>query len=277
MKTRKRFLSLLLAICLVVGLMPTVVFAAGTDTGKAIQLVDSVNTTGGISGYDSTNGYDYIYYGNWTAPDTFTTSGPIKWRVLDDQTNTGGNGLFLLSDAVFGEGSNSFNGDVYFDKTSPNSNAWQGSDAQAWCKDFAGIEGDSVTAAFSAAELSAILETTKSDKEFKSNSGGKWMFAASENILNRDKVFFLSAEEAENSEYGFDKDEDRIAYCHGTETPKTWWLRSPIADNTFLAGAVSYYGNVGCDRVGGGWTARPAFNLNLDPVLFTSAATKQQC
>ncbi len=175
---------------------------------------------------------------------------------------------------MFGEGSNSFNGDVYFDKTSPNSNAWQGSDAQAWCKDFAGIEGDSVTAAFSAAELSAILETTKSDKEFKSNSGGKWMFAASENILNRDKVFFLSAEEAENSEYGFDKDEDRIAYCHGTETPKTWWLRSPY---TNTAGVVLYTGFMDYSSVTYVWTARPAFNLNLDSVLFTSAATKQQC
>ena len=57
MKPKRRIISFLLAICLVAGLMPTAAFAAGTDTGKAIQL-----GTSGISGYDSTNGYDYIYY-----------------------------------------------------------------------------------------------------------------------------------------------------------------------------------------------------------------------
>ena len=79
---KKRFLSLLLVICLVVGLMPATVFAEGTDTGKAIQL-----GTSGISGYDSTKCYDYIYFGNWKAQDTHTSSGPIKWRVLDTKTN----------------------------------------------------------------------------------------------------------------------------------------------------------------------------------------------
>ena len=58
MKPKSKLLSLLLTICLVVGLMPTAAFAAGTDTGKAIQL-----GTSGISGYDSAAGHDYIYFG----------------------------------------------------------------------------------------------------------------------------------------------------------------------------------------------------------------------
>lgn len=184
---KKRFLSLLLVICLVAGLMPTAVFAAGTDTGKAIQL-----GTSGISGYDSTNGYDYIYFGSWTAQDTYTTTGPIKWRVLDDLTNTGESGLFLLSDALLGTGDN---GGVYFDNTGNVSNAWQNSDAQAWCSTFASSNLDS-------RELAAILETTKGDDAFTSNTYSV-PFAASEKILNGDKVFFLSAEEADNSAYGF--------------------------------------------------------------------------
>lgn len=64
MKPKRRILSLLLTICLIVGLIPTVAFAA--DTGKAIQLGAS-----NINCYDSTNGYDYIYYGEWN-------SSPIK-------------------------------------------------------------------------------------------------------------------------------------------------------------------------------------------------------
>lgn len=53
MKPKSKLLSLLLTICLVVGLMPTAAFAAGTDTGKAIQLVDS-GTAANIGGGQQT-------------------------------------------------------------------------------------------------------------------------------------------------------------------------------------------------------------------------------
>ena len=234
--------------------MPTAVFAAGTDTGKAIQL-----GTSGIAGYDSAAGYDYIYFGSWTAQDTYTTSGPIKWRVLDDQTNTGETGLFLLSDGLLGTG---YYGGVYFDNTSPYSNTWQGSDAQAWCNTFASSNLDS-------RELAAILETTKSDDAFTSSTYSV-PFAASENILNGDKVFFLSAEEAENSAYGFANDNARIANYGGSAC--AWWLRSPYAGYTDGAGAVYGYGYVDFITVDDDWAARPAFNLDLNSVLFTSAA-----
>ena len=198
MKPKRRILSFLLAICLVVGLKPTAAFAAGTDTDKQLG-------TSGISGYDSTNGYDYIYYGTWDGS-------AIKWRVLDDQANTGDSGLFLLSDVLLGTGTS---GGVYFDNSGGGgsvSNVWQNSRAQAWCKDFAGEEGaaTNVTNAFTAGELGAVLATTKSDQEFKSSTRNL-PFSASENILNGDKVFFLSAEEAENSAYGFTDDNARAA------------------------------------------------------------------
>ncbi len=247
---KKKLVSLLLAICLVVGLLPTAAFAAGTETGKVIQLVDN-GTAANMDGWDSTNGYNYIYYGTWK-------DSPIKWRVLDDQTNTGERGLFLLSEELLGTGTD---GGVYF-KQDGSSNAWQGSDAQAWCKDFAGIDGNSVTDAFSAAELAAILETTKDDAAYSD-------FAASDNILNGDRVFFMSAEEAENSEYGFINDAARVA--NYGDNSGVWWLRSPAADDTDLvAGVVS--GCVSGNRVYDGCAARPAFNLDLNSVLFTSAA-----
>lgn len=248
----KRLGAWALTLALVVGLLPQTAFA--TDTGKAIQL-----GANNISGYDSTNGYDYIYFGSWTAQDTYTTSGPIKWRVLDDQTNTGETGLFLLSDGLLGTG---YYGGVYFDNTSPYSNTWQGSDAQAWCNTFASSNLDS-------RELAAILETTKSDDAFTSSTHSV-PFAASENILNGDKVFFLSAEEAENSAYGFANDNARIANYGGSAC--AWWLRSPYAGYTDGAGAVYGYGYVDFITVNDDWAARPAFNLDLNSVLFTSAA-----
>ena len=248
----KRIGALLLCLTLLAGLLPTAAWAADAD--KAIML-----GTGNISGYDSTNVYDYIYYGKWS-------NSPIKWRVLDDQTNfdsdsdgTNDAGLFLLSDGLLGTGDN---GGVYFDNTSPYSNTWQGSGAQAWCNTFASSNLDS-------RELAAILETTKSDAAFTSSTYSV-RFAASENILNGDKVFFLSAEEAENSAYGFTDDNARIAN-YGNSAGE-WWLRSPYAGNTAAAGAVLDRGDVIHDYVLKYWAARPAFNLDLHSVLFTSAA-----
>ena len=251
----KRIGALLLCLTLLAGLLPTAAWAADAD--KTIML-----GTSGISGFDTAKGgtgYDYIYFGSWTAQDTYTTSGPIKWRVLDNQTNTGETGLFLLSDGLLGTGNY---GGVYFDNTVPYSNAWHGSDAQDWCETF---YSDSLTTQ----EQGAVLATTKSDKAYKSSYD--YQFASSENILNGDKVFFLSAHEAESSEYGFTNDTARIAN-YGNSVG-SWWLRSPNANYTYYAGLVYDYGQVYSDYLHDDHHAvRPAFNLNLNSVLFTSAA-----
>ena len=246
----KRIGALLLCLTLLAGLLPTAAWAADAD--KAIML-----GTGNISGYDNeSNSYDYIYHGTWS-------NSPIKWRVLDTKTNmanaTEGDGLFLLSDVLLGTGTN---GGVYFDNTEPCSNTWQGSDAQSWCSTF---YSNNLTTQ----EQGAVLATTKSDEAFTS-SFYNIQFAASNDILNGDKVFFLSAEEAETSGYGFGNDKDRKAN-YGSSAGG-WWLRSPLAGTTNLAGLVDGNGDVNSNRVDRGWAARPAFNLNLNSVLFTSAA-----
>ena len=242
---KKRILSILLCLCMAACMLPTVAFAAGAENDKAIQLVDS-GTAANISGGQNDN----IYFGTWDEE-------PIKWRVLDDQTNTGESGLFLLSDALLGTGRY---GDVYFDNSENTSNAWQSSTAKTWCNNFYG-------SSFSNGEQGAVLATTKSDEAL---STGGISFAASENILNGDKVFFLSAEEAENSAYGFTDDNARIA--NYGNSAGVWWLRSPYAIFTTYAGVVFGNGPVYTYVVSGVWAARPAFNLNLNSVLFTSAA-----
>ena len=251
---KKRILSILLCLCMVACMLPIVAFAA--DTGKAIRLVNTNNPTGGILGYkNNNNSYDYIYMGSYN-------SSPVKWRVLDDQTNTGATGLFLLSEDLLGSGGHGDVYDVYFDGTSPYSNAWQGSDAQGWCNTFESSNLDS-------RELAAILSTTKSDEAFTSSTHNA-SFAASTNILNSDQVFFLSAQEAENGQYGFTDEAARVANYGAYAS--VWWLRSPFAKFTSSAGAVDGFGRVYDCGVGFVWAARPAFNLNLNSVLFTSAA-----
>ena len=242
---KKRLLSILLCLCMAACMLPTVAFAAGAENDKAIQLVDS-GTAANISGGQNDN----IYFGTWDEE-------PIKWRVLDDQTNTGESGLFLLSDALLGTG---WHGDVCFDNSGNTSNAWQSSTAKTWCNNFYG-------SSFSNGEQGAVLATTKSDGAL---STGGISFAASENILNGDKVFFLSAEEAENSAYGFTDDNARIA--NYGNSAGVWWLRSPYAIFTTYAGVVFGDGPVYAYVVSGVWAARPAFNLNLNSVLFASAA-----
>ena len=243
---KKRILSILLLCCMVLGLLPTTVFASN-DGAKAIQL-----GTSGISGYDSTNNsYDYIHFGTWD-------NSTVKWRVLDTKTNMPNareeDGFFLLSDALLGTGEY---GGVEFDYTTPYFNDWKGSRAQDWCNDF-------YSRSLSITEQKAVLATSKSDALY-----GMY-YAASDNILDGDKVFFLSAEEAENAAYGFTDDNARIA--NYGDSAYVWWLRSPRRMNPDSAGTVNEKGAVIGEWVGQTNAARPAFNLKPDSVLLVSAA-----
>ena len=243
---KKRIISVLLLCCMVLGLLPTTTFA-NNGGAKAIQL-----GTSGISGYDSTNSsYDYIHFGTWN-------NSTVKWRVLDTKTNMAnaqkGDGFFLLSDALLGTGEY---GGVEFDYTTPYFNDWKGSRAQDWCNDF-------YSRSLSITEQKAVLATSKSDALY-----GMY-YAASDNILDGDKVFFLSAEEAENAAYGFTDDNARIA--NYGDSAYVWWLRSPGRMNSDSAGTVNEKGAVIGEWVNQTNAARPAFNLKPDSVLLVSAA-----
>ena len=243
---KKRILSILLLCCMVLGLLPTTVFA-NNDGTKAIQL-----GTSGISGYDSTNNsYDYIYFGTWD-------NSTVKWRVLDTKTNMPnaqeGDGFFLLSDALLGTGE--FGG-VEFDYTTPYTNDWRGSRAQDWCNGFYNRN-------LSTTEQKAVFATSKSDDPYIDG-----YFMGSENILNGDKLFFLSAEEVRKAAYGFIDDNARIA--NYGDSAGGWWLRSPHRDHN-AAGVVNASGGVRAEWVNDTNAARPAFNLKPDSVLLVSAA-----
>ena len=253
---KRRFLSILLACAMIVTLLPAVSYA---ETGEANTNTAAVQTaaantekairfnTDGIAGYNNRK-YHYIYYGKWKG-------NPIKWLVLDDKTNTGKDGFFLLSEGLIDAWQN-------FDD---NSTKWQGSSAQKWCEDFAGISGNSVPDAFTSVERDAILATVKSDAKYISEPdsiGGTFTFPAYENILNGDKVFYLSAEEAESSEYGKPID---------STFDDNWHLRSYI-DATFV-GYCPKGGSIidktlrtNRDR------PRPAFNLGKGEIVFASSA-----
>ena len=129
----QRISAFLLCLALLVGLLPTSALAAGTDTGKAIQLGTS-GISDSTSMQNSSGTYytpsDYVYFG-------VKGNDPIKWRVLDaDKTNDGTtSGMFLLSEYLLDSGvvfESAWNSDDNDGQTNPNE--WQHSDAQNWCQ-----------------------------------------------------------------------------------------------------------------------------------------------
>ena len=277
MKPKSKLLSLLLTICLVVGLMPTAAFAAGTDTGKAIQLVDS-GTAANIGGGQADNIYFGTYQQSSDGSVGYNTD-PIKWRVLENADGQ----LFLLSDQ---------NLDVFQYHVDYESVTWATSTMRSWLNGYSashntgGSSGTDYTsdnfigAAFSEKEQGAIADTTvvNDDNPTYGTEGGE---------NTNDKIFLLSIAEAQNSSY-FADDNSRIATntAYVADGGKIdggmsvvgeadyWWLRSPGVDDDIAAyvndnGGVRSFGpNVDFVIT----AVRPAFNLDLTSVLFTSAA-----
>ena len=273
---KKRILSLFCALALCLTLLPTVVFAA-TDTGKAIQLVDS-GTAANIGGGQADNLYFGTYQQSSDGNGGYNID-PIKWRVLE---NAGGQ-LFLLSDQ---------NLDVFQYHTDWESVTWEKSTMRSWLNGYGASEntgGDSGTdytsdnfigAAFSEKEQKAIAETTVVNDDNPNHN-------TDDGNNTTDKIFLLSIAEASNSSY-FADDASRIstntAYVvdggkiggdmFSAGKGDWWWLRSPGSGAYFAAGVA---GNGDVDSAGvlgddEDRAVRPAFYLDLTAVLFTSAA-----
>lgn len=259
MKPKRRILSLLLAICLVEGFIPTMAFAL--DGSKTIMLKtngikDPTERTDDKGKYYTPN--SYIYFG-------MNQSDPIKWRVLDaDKTNRNStDGMFLFSEYLLESGIqfeaewDSDDGDEQ-----ENPNAWQDSDAQKWCKNFASNSSN-----FSTAEQNAMLGVKKTDSAehlYIINWGES-------SLTNEDKMFFLSARELADCVGNYDYARG-LAAAFASGNTGEWWLRSSVANFTSEAGAVRSNGFVFSSCVSEVRAARPAFNLDLNAVLFTSAA-----
>lgn len=265
MKSKIRITSFWLAICLVVGLLPTTAFAVGTDTGKAIQLVDN-GTAANISGGQA----DSVYFGTYQQSSDGNggyNTDPIKWQVLKNADSK----LFLLSDQ---------NLDVFEYHKEKEDVTWKTSTMRSWLNGLAENQGSGDNAidyadnnfldnAFSAEEQTAIADT----KVINSTT---------------DKIFLLSEEEAKNTAYFADRN-SRIATntayvagggeigrsgMPGDGKANAWWLCSRGGDYT-AAVYVTATGGVfetGMVVANTSTAVRPAFNLDLNSVLFTSAA-----
>lgn len=272
MSFMRRILPMLLIACLVMAMLPAAALAA--DTGKAIQLV-----SGGSAANIGGSQKDNVFFGNYFQSNR-TTKDPVKWRVL---SNAGGQ-LFLLSDQ---------NLEVFQYHTERENVTWETSTIRSWLNGYDAYSGDNLlAAAFSSSEQAAIAQTLVvnddntgyyDDSDYVTDGGNN----------TTDRLFLLSLDEAFSRPYFPKGSDSRYAantlyvadggrlgtYMNSEEDYGTyldnWWLRSPGSDNMRAA----FIEEDGGDVASGGWVddkssaVRPAFNLNLSSVLFTSAAT----
>ena len=246
--SKKSISSMILSILMLLSVIPlhsSTIFAESTK--KTVM-----NGTGNIQKTDS------IWFGI-RGKDLTGAGSEIQWRVLDTNTNIGEDGLFLLSEKLIGK-------TPFHNRVAP-SRKWQGSDAQKWCKDFSGENGDNSLKSLSDQELAAIKPTTESNPE---NIAPHVPFhPKKEYALNGDKVFFLSVGEAETY---FQTNNERIAT--DGNNPGKWWLRSPNRGIEIrLVWIVEESGDINkADVKKNELATRPAFNLDTTKVLFTSPA-----
>ena len=226
--------------------------------GPAIQL-----GTGGISGpteeeEEGKGSYyvpnSYVYFG----VNSGNSSTPIKWRVLDADTANDGttSGMFLLSEYLLASG-------VQFRYNESIDNAYQGSAAQSWCGLFLSNRLN-----FSTVEQDAMLGLVKTDSAEDDLYSISW---GESSLTATDKLFFLSVQEL--ADYvGNYLAAPGMAATNTSLSASEWWLRSPYAYVRTAVGTVFKDGNVRYSSAQNYWAARPAFNLDLNAVLFTSAA-----
>ena len=237
---KKRLLSILLMCCMVLTLLPTAAFA--TDTGKAIQL-----GTDALSKTVNTASAPTVYFGK------NQDNNPAAWRVIGYDGNgvAGAQGdITLLAASSMGE--------AVFDNDC-SSNEYAPSDLKTAI--------DALAGKLTTKENAAVKKRTLTSGSY---NGENTDCVAGGQVDNA--VFWpLSSKEANAV-----KEDLRVVDPeHPTWATSHWWLRSPGSHAYYVAvvdsdGSVHYSGyTIRIYRTRG---VRPAFNLNLNSVLFASAA-----
>ena len=204
----------------------------------------------------------YIYFGTYN-----NTS--IKWRVLDASKANDGttNGMFLLSEYLLASG-------LAFNWVVSKNNVYQGSDAQGWCIGFAKNRDN-----FSVLEQSAMLGIAKNDGISAAfPKGYTW---GESSLTVDDKMFLLSVQELADYVANYDGPTLKTSFLTPGLSANEWLLRTPCwageHTTSFVSSIVLKHGNlVLSSKSSGNKASRPAFNLNLDSILYTSTAIRSK-
>ena len=236
---KKRILSILLCLCMAACMLPTVAFAA--DTGKAIQL-----GTNALNKNVNTEAAPTVYFGQNHGDN------PAAWRVIgyDGSGVAGAQGdMTLLAAGTMGEAA--FDSVNYSSEYAPS-------------KLKTAI--DALEAKLTTEENAAVKKRTLASGSY---NGENTDCVAGAQVDNA--VFWpLSIAEA----HAVNQDLRIVNKEHTNWAMYHWWLRSPCKLSSSAA-VVHGNGEVlddGMYHTSDEFGVRPAFNLNLNAVLFTSAA-----
>ena len=236
---KKRILSILLCLCMAACMLPTVAFAA--DTGKAIQL-----GTNALNKNVNTAAAPTVYFGQDHG------NNPGAWRVIgydgNDVTSAQGDMTLLAADTM---GVTAFNSVAYSDEYAPSELK---------------TAIDTLAAKLTTEENAAVKKRTLTSGSY---DGENTDCVAGDQVDNA--VFWpLSIAEA----LAVNQDLRTVDKKNTNWAMYYWWLRSP-GEPSFSAAIVDGSGEVfdnGMHHISEKYGVRPAFNLNLNSVLFTSAA-----
>lgn len=235
---KKRILSILLCLCMAACMLPTVAFAA--DKGKAIQL-----GTNALNKNVNTATAPTVYFGQDHGDN------PGAWHVIGYDGNgvAGAQGDMTLL-AASNMGVVKFANDAANNKYAPSNLK---------------TAIDKLAGKLTAEENAAVKKRTLTSGKYNEENTDCVAGAQVDNA-----VFWpLSSKEAiavNNDLRIADKENPKWASSY-------WWLRSP-GSSAYVVAVVKGNGSVSCTghslvtEIG----VRPAFNLNLNSVLFTSAA-----
>jgi hypothetical protein len=267
MKTRtlkSRIASIILTLSLVIGLfgmMPMAAIAdSGAEFGSTSDIPDTINAV--------TNPATKVYFG----VDGYDSDTPLLWRVVakDDDTIT------MFADSI-----------VHTDNTDSTTRkirsggdnviVWQNYDICHWLN---GTRSPYTTSgflqkAFKTAEQTAIENYGTTEVGNVAKPG------VPQSSINQKIVLPSVAEvgwEGNPGTWGFIDDNQRNSNFSGNN----WWLRSsmyadgakPSKDSSIISAYIStsgYYDPAGIDNANT-YAIRPAFKINLDSIVFTSAA-----
>ena len=247
-----------------------------TISATLVRSPKAINLVSGEADYIKGGQTSNVWFGNYMQSSADSKE-PVKWRVLENKDGK----LFLLSDQ---------NLDVArLNETWKNVNwetctmrSWMnGYDATANTNQIDYTDDNFKENAFSSQEYAAVAETVLRNSNEKDGGND-----------TTDKVFVLSCSEAENADYGFTDNyaptDTRIATntayvaaggtINGQSMNKAgeadaWWLRTPIA--YYHPGLINKEGKIcitSVDINDNTIAVRPALNIDLGKVLFTSAA-----
>lgn len=238
---KKRILSILLCLCMAACMLPTAAFAAGAENDKAIQL-----GTDALSKNVNTEAAPTVYFGQDHG------NNPAAWRVIgyDGSGVAGAQGdMTLLATGTMGEAA--FDSVNYSSEYAPSELK---------------TAIDALEAKLTTEENAAVKKRTLASGSY---NGENTDCVAGAQVDNA--VFWpLSIAEA----HAVNQDLRIVNKEHTNWAMYHWWLRSPCKSSSSAA-VVHGNGEVlddGMYHTSDEFGVRPAFNLNLNSVLFTSAA-----